>query len=494
MTAYIIPFPRPGAPDRREEFAQAQAVNDAERRRVIRELRETLSLRTGGKKLHWKLRHDNDAIMLARGLGSELERIKKSGRGDLTKVLENAGQTLNTRARYALFKSDDPPKGKRVRKLQPYVRLSDEIAEFLKRDKDLYLYDKLDGLGVLKSKQSSSEQSSDDVAVELKQFIEQMAKKVAEQTKIAEFFDLAANTLGDMDENGVISPSNDRVLRYRPYEGWPDYPEDPRQPIPLVPILRIRERTLPGRARIAPWVEGTPENFSDLFRAVDDEGADITDIAVEIWREFSLSLCECSWPPDVRPMFAGRPQCRIVIGDTVAHHPLYPWTAALFCPPFDQNPTPLTDGRRWTACRLEVEIGDDFSDNWIEPAMPPDHPEGAFYYFEHYYFSTHPVNVWNIRRLLDVCEHIRHAESLLPDIEEEEADLIYRLPGRIGQRFEAALYTGRLETALSDAIERMKTELTGYRVERQAALAAQDDVMLARWRSPETTDIEEPRE
>jgi hypothetical protein len=241
-------------------------------------------------------------------------------------------------------------------------------------------------------------------------------------------------------------------------------------------------------------VEGRPQNLSDLFPAVDDAGADVTDIVVEIWREFSLTICECGWPTMPKPMFAGRPQIKILIGDIVAHHPRYPWTAEPFYSPFDENPIPLTDGERWTACRPEIEISDEFSDFWIEPAVPSgESGDTSRYYFEHYYFSTHPLNSWNVRRLLDVCPHISHVDGLLPDIE-DEAGLKYRLPGVIGQRFEAALYTGWLESALSDAIGRLKGELARYRLERQAALAAQDDVMLARWRQAQAADFEEPGE
>lgn len=492
MTADIIPFPSRDAPIRSKDYQETRAVQEAAKRRVVRELRDALARPTGRSKFPRKLPRDEDAIRLAQRLGDDLERIKKSGRGDLSTILKNAGQTLTTRARYALF-SNEPPRGKRVRKLQPYVRLSDAIADFRRMDKELYLYNNLDGLSVLKS-----DQSIDDAAADLRRFIELMAEDVAKKTKIVEFFDRAATTLGDMDENGRILLSNTSVLRYRPYDGWPDYPEDPRQPIPLVPIFRMREQMLHGRARIAPWVEGRPQNFSDLFRAADDESADVTDIVVEIWREFSLTICECGEPGVIKPMFAGRPQVQVVIGDIVAHHPRYPWTAEPFYSPFEKDPVLLADGHRWTACRPNVEVGDAFSDYWIEPAMPPDEPAGASrYYFEHYYFSTHPVNVWNVRRLLDVCGNIGHVESLLPDVK-EGVGLIYRLPSAIGQRFEAALHTGWLEAALSDAIERLKSELARYSAERQMALDEQDEVALARWRpteaTDEATDIEKPEE
>jgi hypothetical protein len=86
--------------------------------------------------------------------------------------------------------------------------------------------------------------------------------------------------------------------------------------------------------------------------------------------------------------------------------PLYPWTLEHF---FDEKPSLLVDCDRWTACRAEFDLAEDFSDCWIEPIAPPGEPN---YAVEHYYFSQHPVNARNLRQLLDRSELGNpHAES-----------------------------------------------------------------------------------
>lgn len=137
MTATVLPFARPDAQSAREKAGDTRTASDIDRRAFISEIREALSPRAGRVKLLRKLRREEDAVLLARRLGSDLERIKKLGRGILSKTLDRAGLKLTTRARYALFAGDAVTE-KRVRKLQPYVGLSDAIAEALRQDADLF--------------------------------------------------------------------------------------------------------------------------------------------------------------------------------------------------------------------------------------------------------------------------------------------------------------------------------------------------------------------
>jgi len=103
----------------------------------------------------------------------------------------------------------------------------------LQHDPDLFLYEKLDGINLVET-----EQTIDDEAAKLILLLDQMAKAVAEQTGLSDFFDLAARTLGKMDEWGHFRPSAMKVLRDRAHEDGFDHWTE-QQPIPSVPVCRI---------------------------------------------------------------------------------------------------------------------------------------------------------------------------------------------------------------------------------------------------------------
>ena len=482
MTATVLPFARPDAQGAREKAGDMRNASDIDRRAFILEIREALFPRTGRIKLLRKLQRDEDAVLLARRLGSDLERVKKLGRGVLSKTLERAGRKLTDRARYALFAGDAVTE-KRVRKLQPYVGLSDAIAEALRQDADLFLYEKLDGINLV-----DTEQASDDEAAKLGLLLTQMAKAVAEQSGLSEFFDLAARTPGVMDEWGHFQPSPMNVLRDRAHEDGFDHWTE-QQPIPSVPVCRILEQTIHGRARIAPWAKMSPRNLPKLVQAVDgQESVEAVDITVEVWREIGLAVGERYQQGAIGPMFSGGAHIKVMIDGVVAT-PFYPWTLEHF---FSDQPALLVDGNRWTACRAELDLNDEFSDAWVEPSPPPGEPN---YSVEHYYFSKHPVSAWTLRHLLDRSEtEVPKAESLLPEVEPHERLDAYRFRGEIGQRFEAALFSGALEGALIADIARLKEGLNRYLAERRGKFAAQDDVMMARWKAAEPADADGPEE
>jgi hypothetical protein len=482
MTATVLPFARPNAQGAREKAEDTRTASDIDRRAFISELREALSPRTGRVKLLRKLRRDEDAVLLAQRLGSDLERVKKLERGVLSKTLERAGLKLTTRARYALF-AGDAVTAKRVRKLQPYVALADAVAESLRQDADLFLYEKLVGINLVEA-----EQTSDDEATKLGLLLTQMAKAVAEQTGLNEFFDLAARTPGMMDEWGNFQPSTMNVLRDRAHEDGFDHWTE-QQPIPSVPVCRILEQTLHGRARIAPWTKMSSRNLPKLVQAVDGKPSGETlEIAVEIWREIGLAIGERYQQGATGPMFSGRAQIKVLIDGVIAT-PFYPWTLEHF---FSDQPALLVDHDRWTACRAELDLDDEFSDAWVEPSPPPGNPS---YAVEHYYFSKHPVNAWTLRHLLDRSEgEVPNAESLLPEVAADNRPDAYRFRGQIGQRFEAALFSGVLESALSADVARLKDRLNRYVTERRGKFAAQDDVMMARWKAVEHADADGPEE
>ncbi len=478
MTATVLPFARPDAQSARGKAGNTRTASEIDRRAFVSEIREALSPCAGRVKLLRKLRREEDAVLLARRLGSDLERVKKLGRGALSKTLQRADLKLNTRARYALF-ADDTFKEKRVRKLQPYVALSDAIAEALRQDADLFLYEKLGGINL-----ADDEQASDDEAAKLGLLLTQMTKSVAEQSGLKEFFDLAARTPGMMDEWGHFQPSTMTVLRDRAHEDGFDHWTE-QQPIPSVPVCRILEQTIHGRARVAPWAKMSPRNLPKLVQAVDgSRSVEAVDMTVEIWREIGLAIGERYQQGAIGPMFSGRAYIKVIIDGVVAT-PFYPWTLEHF---FSDQPTLLVDGDRWTACRAEFDLADDFSDAWVEPSPPPGEPS---YSVEHYYFSKHPVNAWTLRHLLDRSDaEVPNAESLLPEVGPDERLDAYRFSGKIGQRFEAALFTGALESALSADIARLKDGLTRYLTERRGKFAAQDDVMMARWKAAEHADAD----
>lgn len=478
MTARVLPFARPTAEGAREKAGETRTASEIDRRAFIRELRKALSPRIGRVKLLKKLRRDEDAVLLARRLGSDLERVKKLGRGTLSKTLERAGLKLTTRARYALFAGDAFAE-KRVRKLQPYVGLSDAIAETLQQDADLSLYEKLDGINLVET-----EQTSDEEAAKLGILLAQMARAVAEQTGLNEFFEMAAKTPGMMDEWGHVQPSTMTVLRDRAHEDGFDHWTE-QQPIPSVPICRIIEQTIHGRARIAPWAKMSPRNLPKLVLAVDGiSSSEAVDITVEVWREIGLAIGERYQQGAIGPMFSGRAHIKVMIDGVVAT-PFYPWTLEHF---FSDQPALLVYDDRWTACRAEFDLDDEFSDAWVEPSSPPGEPN---YAVEHYYFSKHPVNAWTLRHLLDRSEtEVPNAESLLPQVAADKRLDAYRFNGEIGQRFEAALFSGVLENALSADVARLKDELNRHLGERRGKFAAQDDVMVARWRAVERANAD----
>lgn len=482
MTATVLPFARSSAEGAREKAGDTRTASDIDRRAFIREIREALSPRTGRVKLLRKLRRDEDAVLLARRLGSDLERVKKLGRGLLSQTLERAGLKLTTRARYALFAGDAFTE-KRVRKLQPYVGLSDAIAGTLQHDADLFLYEKLDGINLVETGQTS-----DDEAAKLGLLLDQMAKAVAEQTGLSDFFDLAAKTPGTMDEWGHFQPSTMTVLRDRTHENGFDHWTE-QQPIPSVPVCRILEQTVHGRARIGPWSKVSQRNLPKLVQAVDGTQSDeAVDITVEVWREIGLAIGERYQRGGIGPMFSGRAHIKVMIDGVVAT-PFYPWTLEHF---FSDQPALLVNGDSWTACRVELDLDAEFSDAWVEPSPPPGDPT---YAVEHYYFSKHPVNAWTVRHLLDRSEfEVPNAESLLPEVTADERLDAYRFSGDLGQRFEAALFSGALENSLRADVARLKDELNRYLAERRGRFAAQDDVMMARWRAPERADVDRPEE
>jgi hypothetical protein len=473
VNGVVIPFTRLSSETSRENGKAGRPESESDRRARIMDIREALALRSGKVKLQRKLRRDEDAVMLATRLGADLERVKKQGRGVLTLTLEQAGLRPSERPRYALV-GEDGNSEKRIRKLQPYVRLSDAIADALGQDRDLFLDDKLNGIQLMES-----DIPSDAEAAKLSYLLDQMAKAVAEQTELSAFFDLAAQTPGRMDEWGRIQPSTMTVLRDRWHEDGHDHWTE-QQPIPSVPICRIFEQAFNGRARIAPWAKLDASKLSELVEAVDGPLArEVVDFSVEIWREIGLAIGERSQRGAIGPMFSGHAHIKVKI-EGIDATPFYPWTLEHF---FLDTPAILVEGDRWTACRVELDLGEDFSDVWVEPVPPPGEPN---YAVEHYYFSKHPVNVWNLRRLLDRAESDQPAAaSLLPGLAPTQRNRTFRFSGEIGKQFEVALAAGELESALTSEINRLKTELSRYLSERQETLAAQDEEMLARWRTGE---------
>ena len=482
MSATVLPFRKTGQRFSREKAQSARSSNEIKERAFIKELRESLSFPSGRRKLQRKLRSDKDAILLARRLGKDLERVKHLKRGALSKTLACADLKLTTRARYALF-TDDEPSGSRTRKLHPYVRLSDAIADALERDCDLFLYEKLNGINL-----SEAEQPSDSEAAELCFLLDQMAKAVSEQAGLLEFFDQAARTPGQMDHMGRFLPSSMTILRDRRHEDGFDHWSE-QQPIPSVPICRIFEQTIHGRARIAPWLPLDPENLTTLSEAIENgTGCKDVDITIEVWREIGLAVGERFQQGAIGPMFSGQAHIKVKF-DEIDATPFYPWTLEHF---FTQQPAILVEGHRWTACRAELTPDDGFSDDaWVEPSPPPGETN---YAVEHYYFSKHPVNTWNLRRLLDRSTlDSPTAESLLPEISPEGELAAYRFSGEIGRRFEVALAHGEIERALILEINRLKTELHRYLEKRRDTLTEQDELMLARWRvsAPSGVDTSE---
>ncbi len=472
MSGVVIPFTRSVSETSRENGKAGRPDSESDRRVRIKELREALALRSGKVKLQRKLRRDEDALMLATRLGADLERVKKLGRGVLTMTLEQAGLKPNERPRYALF-GEDGNSNKRIRKLQRYVQLSDAIADALGQDRDLFLDDKLNGIQLMET-----DMPSDAEAAKLGYLLDLMAKAVAEQTELSAFFDLAAQTPGTIDEWGRIQPSTMTVLRDRWHEDGHDHWTE-QQPIPSVPICRIFEQAFSGRARLAPWTRLNAANFAKLVEAVDGPSAyETTDFTVEVWREIGLAIGERSQRGAIGPMFSGKAHIKIKV-DGIDATSFYPWTHEHF---FLDVPAILVEGDHWTACRAELDRDEEFN-CWIEPSPPPGKPN---YAVEHYYFSHHPVNVWNLRHILDRSENDQPAsESLLPSVDSIKMGNVYRFGGQIGKNFEAALANGELELALTAEINRLKTELNRYLIERQEILAAQDEEMLARWRALE---------
>lgn len=480
MTATVLPFARPSAEGAREKASEKRTASEIDRRAFIREIREALDSPKGKAKLQRRLRRDEDAVLLAKRLGADLEVLKKRERGALSKTLARADIKPTERARFAMF-ADDTASGKRIRALHRYRRLSDAIAEALGQDEDLFLYEKLDGINLVET-----EETGTDEAAKLGLLLDQMAKAVAERTGLSDFFDLAARTPGMMDEWGHFQPSTMTVLRDRAHEDGFDHWTE-QQPIPSVPVCRILEQTIHGRARVAPWAKLSPRNLPKLVQAVDGPSSiGAVNITVEVWREIGLAIGERYQQGAIGQMFSGRAHIKVIIGSVVAT-PFYPWTLEHF---FSDQPALLVDGDRWTACRAELDLDDAFSDAWVEPIPPPGEPN---YSVEHYYFSKHPVNAWTLRHLLDRSEaEVPNAESLLPEVGPDERLDAYRFRGEIGQRFETALFSGALESALSADIERLKDGLNRYLTERQGKFAAQDDVMMARWKAAERADTDGP--
>ena len=491
MTATVLPFARRNPDGAQEKAEVARTTGEIERRAFIRELREALASRVGKVKLLRKLRRDEDAVLLARRLGSDLERVKKMGRGALTKTLERAGLKLTTRARYALFAGDSVSE-KRVRKLQPYVSLADAIADALEQDADLFLFERLDGINL-----EDTEQSSDDEATRLAFLIAQMANVVAEQTGLGDFFDLAARTPGTLDETGRhFRPSTMTALRDRAHEDGIDHWTE-QQPIPSVPVCRILEQSISGRAAIGAWAKITPKNLQKIAEGTVEgkTAGKAVNVAINVWREIGLAVGERYQQGAIGPMFSGRAHIEVKFDDVVAT-PFYPWTLEHLIPDgtngASDRPAVLVDGEHWTTCCLEPRFAEEFSWIWKEPSPVPGEPD---YAVEHYYFSKHPVNAWTLRQLLDRSENGEvRAESLLPEVPAENRLDVYRFSGEIGRRFEDALYSGVLENALTADIIRLNDELNQYLVARRGRFAAQDEELLARWSAAGSTNNDNPED
>lgn len=501
MSAEIIPFTRSSG-GRQKRTDDSRDASEAEARSFIRILRENLHPSNETKhrrKLQRKLQTDEDAVLLAQRLGTDLDRVKRLGRGKLSEVLENAGQRLTNRARFALFEGEIPTRGKRIRKLQPYVEISDAIARALSKDIDLFLYEKLEDLNLIEP------DDADEEARRLGLLLERMAKAVSDRTGLLDFFELAAKTPGGMhpwgdihsyammDYSNLLSPSfqgegspptSMTVLRDRRHENGFDHWTEP-QPLPSVPICRILEQTVCGQARIAGWVKMTPANLEKLSHEVDAvPEVDMVPITVELWREFGLCLGERHQRGEIGPMFSGKAHVKVRVNDVVAT-PFHPWTLEHF---FNTKPVVLVDGDRWTLCRAKLDLPEDFSDFWVEPARSPGEPN---YAVEHYYFSQHASDARNIRRILDRSEFGEpRAESLLDEVPDEQRPKLYRFGGDIGRRFEAALASGGLESALQAEVERLKAELNRYLADRRKKLAAQDEKIAERWQPANQPDNE----
>ena len=478
MSATIVPFPGPNAEGARDKAVLARAEGEAERRAYVRELRAALLDRSGKMKLKRKLQSHDDAVLLARRLGQDLEQVKRRGRGLLAETLEAAGHKLTSRARYALFAGDEAGE-RRIRKLQPYVSLSDAIAIQLQQDSDLFLYEKLDGLGLIEA-----DTPGDDEASTLGLLLDEMARSVAEKTRLIEFFDLAERTPGVLNESGRISASRMTVLRDRGHEGGFDHWSEP-QPVPSIPICRLLERRIGGRARIGPWVGVSPDGLPALVEAVDAVPIeDSVDIIVEVWREIGLAIGERHQRGGIGPMLSGRAHIKVEI-DGVDAEPFYPCTLEHF---FLEQPAILLGGGQWSACHADLELEGDYDDAGVEPAQPPGQPSFAR---EHYYFSMHAANAWNLRRVLDRGEYDEpQAELLLADPSaDDKPEMQFRFSGSIGQAFERSLFSGALEESLITEITRLKLELERHRSVRRSRFADQDQEMLARWRSSKEPDV-----
>lgn len=502
MSAKIIPFDRTRLVGGLGRTGSARDASEADARSFVKALREDLARNSTKKKLRRKLRTDEDAILLAQRLGADLERIKRNGRGKLSEVLESAGHQLTIRARFALFTEERPSDGKRTRKLQPYVQLSDAIAQVLSKDVDLFLYEKLEGLRLIEP-----DNGSDEEARRFGVLLERMARAVSEKTELLSFFEMAALTPGAMHPQGDIhsyalvdysnlfsssfqgegSPSTSMtILRDRRHEGGFDHWTEP-QPLPSVPLCRILEQTVSGQARVAKWVRMAPESVKWPSREVDGKPVpDMVPITVELWREFGLCLGERYQRGEIGPMFSAKAHVKIHINGVVAT-PLYPWTLEYV---MQDAPVVLVDGDRSATCRIVLDLPEDYSDTWIEPAPPPSVPNHAV---EHYYFSQHALDSWNIRRILDRSELGEpRAEWLLGEVSGGQPPRLYRFGGDIGRRFEVALANGTLEKALEADVERLKVELKRYLADRREKLAVQDEEIAVRWLPENLTDNEVP--
>lgn len=496
MSAEIIPFT--GTLNANGLGRTARDANEATVRSFVRNLREELRPHSNKTKLRRKLRTNDDAILLAQRLGADLERVKRLGRGKLSEILENAGQRLTTRARFALFVGDDPADGKRIRKLQPYIDLSDAIAHAMNKDVDLFLYEKLAGLNL-----TEPDHRRDEEADSLRILLERMARAVSEKTDLIGFFETAARTPGAMHPRGDIHsyammdysnlffphlqnegspPTSKTVLRDRRHEGGYDHWTEP-QPLPIVPICRILEQTISGQACIAKWATTTSASFEKLAEEVSAiPEADMEPITVELWREFGLCLGERFQEGEIGPMFSAKAYVKVHTSDAVAI-PSYPWSLESI---LGGEITTLVDCNRWTAFWARLDLGEDFSDIWIEPVPPPGGSDCAV---EHYYFSLHALDAWNIRRILDRSEFDEpRAESLLDEVPDEQRLKLHRFSGDVGRRFEVALASGALESALCANIEQLKREMHLYLADRREKLAEQDEEIAMRWDAENQTD------
>jgi hypothetical protein len=505
MSAEIVPFAwAAGSGQKRPDNPRSAA--EAEARSFVQILREDLHPSNETKlrrKLQRKLQTDEDAVLLAQRLGTDLERVKRLGRGKLSEVLENAGQRPTNRARFALFDGEVPACGKRIHKLQPYIGLSDAIARALSKDEDLFLYEKLEDLNLIEL-----DHDADEEARRLGLLLERMAKAVSDRTGLLEFFELAARTPGAMHPWGDIHsyamvdysnffsptfqgegspPTSMTVLRDRRHEGGFDHWTEP-QPLPSVPICRILEQTVHGQARIARWVKPTPANLEKLSREIDAmPEADMVPVTVELWREFGLCLGERHQRGQIGPMFSAKAHVKVHVKDVVAT-PFHPWTLERL---LQAESVILVDGDRWTICRAKLDFEEGYSNIWVEPAPSPGAPN---YAVEHYYFSQHAFDAWNIRRILDRSEYGEtRAEFLLDEVPNEQRPKLYRFSGDIGRRFEAALASGALEGALQADVERLKAELHRYLTDRRGKLAAQDEEIAGRWQPTNLPDNEVPK-